>query len=149
MPDVGTALTFGEWKPLFDGKSLTGWTGETDKLRVENGVLVNDGQRGVVSAPGTYSDCEVELEFRLRDKGNSRLGICHSGGCDPSQYGLEVQLLDDPSQPNVGPDQRCGSLYRLVAVQPGQYRKWPEWNRIVVRSLGDDLEVVLNGTSVV
>ncbi len=141
--------TFGEWKSLFDSQSLAGWTGETDKLRVENGVLVNDGQRGVVMAPGTYSDCEVELEFRLQDKGNSGLGICYSGNGDPSKEGLEIQLLDDPSQPNVGPDQRCGSIYRLTAVQPGPYKKWPEWNRIAVRSVGDDLEVVLNGASVV
>jgi formylglycine-generating enzyme required for sulfatase activity/serine/threonine protein kinase len=149
QPLAGGTWSFGDWKPLFDGKSLAGWTGETNQFKVENGVLVNDGQRGVASAPGTYRDFEVELEFRLQDKANSGLGICYSGEGDPAVTGLEVQLLDDAGNPNVGPDQRCGALYKLVAVQSAPYQKWPAWNRVTARSLGDDLEVVLNGTSVV
>ena len=148
-PALNAAWTFADWKTLFDGSSLNGWTGETNKLTVENGVLVNDGQKGTVSAPGTYRDFEVELEFRLRDKGNSGLGICYSGEGDPALNGLEVQLLDDAGYSTIGLDQRCGALYKLVAARQGFYKKWPEWNRVVARSLGDELEVELNGTSVV
>ena len=141
--------TYGPSKPLFDGKSLAGWTGDTSLMSVENGVLVNDGKRGVVVASGEYRNFEVELDFRLAAGGNSGLGIFYPGNGDPSKEGLEVQMLDDPNFANVQPMQRCGSLYQLAAPTVGHYRSWPEWNNLVVRALGDEVEVVLNDTSVV
>ncbi|OYW20861.1 MAG: hypothetical protein B7Z55_06645, partial [Planctomycetales bacterium 12-60-4] len=140
-PQRGSAATkgwnFSDWKPLFDGKSLSGWTGDTALMSIDNGVLVNDGKRGVVVAPGSYRNFEVELEFRLQDKGNSGVGICYSGTGDPSINGLEVQLLDDPAYTSMRPNQFCGGLYNLTAPKTGSYQKWPNWNRILVRSLGD------------
>ena len=140
--------TYGAPKQLFNGTSLAGWSGDTALMSIENGVVVNDGKRGVVTAPGEYRNFEVELDFRLAAVGNSGLGIFYPGDGDPAATGLEVQLLDDAGYPNVHPKQRCGSLYQVSAPTPGNYRAWPEWNHIVVRALGDQLEVVLNDVSI-
>ncbi len=125
--------SFRGWESLFHG-SLAGWTAEPSILSVENGVLVAKGQMGVAVAPGEYQDFEFEMDFRLADGGNSGVGICYSGQGNPSQNGLEIQLLDDQTHPNVSPAQRCGSVYQLVAANPGHYLRWPQWNTIRVRS---------------
>ena len=148
VPVVAGNWTYGLVKPLFDGTSLAGWSGDTALVSIENGVLVNDGKRGVVIAPGEYRNFEVELDFRLAAVGNSGLGIFYPGDGDPAVNGLEVQLLDDAGYPNVHPKQRCGSLYQVSSATTGQYRAWPEWNHMVVRALGDQLQVVLNDVSI-
>lgn len=136
------------WRELFDGKSLAGWTGDVGLMRVQNGVLVNHGKRAIVTAPGDYQDFELEIEFRLAKGGNSGLGICYSGSGDPSQNGLEVQMLDDGTQPRPQDHQRCGALYGLAAAKPGYFKRWPEWNELRVTSLNDIVRVQLNGTLV-
>jgi serine/threonine protein kinase len=142
---------YGNWKSLFDGRSLAGWSGGYDVLKVENGAIVCDGQRGVAVAPGDYKAFELELEFRLALGGNSGVGIHYGGTGDPSQTGIEVQLIDDNAFPASQPNQKCGALYRLAGVIPGRkaYRSWPAWNSLRVSSLGRDLRVELNGIEVV
>lgn len=138
----------GEWKLLFDGKSLTGWTGDVGLMAVENGILVNDGKRGIVTVPGEYEDFEIGIEFRLATGGNSGLGISYGGSGDPAENGLEVQMLDDDEYPTVKDTQKCGSIYMLAAAKPGHFKRWPQWNQFRVISSGDDLRVELNGVLV-
>lgn len=140
-----TDVTEQGWKALFDGKSLDGWTGDVGLMTVENGLLVNDGKRGTVIAPGDYQDFEVEIEFRLAIGGNSGLGICYSGTGDPAENGLEIQMIDDDGTPGIQDSQKCGSIYNLAAAKPGHFKRWPEWNQLRVASLGDDIKVELNG----
>ncbi|HET6879142.1 MAG TPA: DUF1080 domain-containing protein [Pirellulales bacterium] len=137
------------WRVLFDGKSLAGWTGDLGATKVENSVLINRGKRAIVVAPGDYRDFELEIEFRLARDGNSGLGICYSGNGDPSQNGLEVQMIDDTANRRLQDIQRCGAVYGLAAAKPGHFKRWPEWNRFRVTSLDDRLQVELNGTLVV
>ena len=136
------------WKALFDGQTLTDWTGDVGLMTVENGVLVNDGKRGIVTAPGDYQNVEIEVEFRLANGGNSGLGICYAGSGDPSKDGLEIQMLDDDGNPGVKDIQRCGSIYMLAAAKPGHFKRWPEWNRFRVTSSENDVRVELNGVLV-
>lgn len=137
-----------QWKSLFDDSSLKGWTNPDGLLTVENGVVVNTGKRGVAIAPGEYSTFTAQLEFRLANKGNSGLGLLYSGDGDPAATGLEVQLLDDAGYPNLMPEQMCGSLFKLAGVTENTFRRWPEWNSLSVDVEADEIEVVLNETSV-
>jgi serine/threonine protein kinase len=136
------------WTVLFDGKSLDGWTGDVSLLKVESGVLVNEGKGGWVSAPGDYQDIEIEVEFRLVNGGNSGLGICYPGSGEVSANGLEVQMLDDEAHPELRELQRCGGIYDLAASKPGHFKRWPQWNQMRVTSSGDAVRVELNGTLV-
>jgi hypothetical protein len=144
-PVAVTDWVFDAWQPLFDGTSLTGWRAAS--MSIANGTLVNYGQRGLAVAPGEYKDFEFEMDFWLAEGGNSGLGIRYSGDGDPSQNGLEIQLLDDYAYPNLAPAQRCGSVYGLAAAWAGFYKR-SEWNTLNVRCLGPVIEVALNGTTV-
>lgn len=137
-----------EWKSVFDGNTLNGWSGDVGLMTIENGILVNDGKRGVVIAPGDYGDAEVEIEFRLANGGNSGLGICYSGSGDPAKDGLEIQMLDDDAYPNETALTKCGSVWRLAAATPGQFKRWPEWNRFHVTTTASNVQVELNGVRV-
>ncbi|HWB14208.1 MAG TPA: family 16 glycoside hydrolase [Pirellulales bacterium] len=151
VPKVETPnaqLAAAGWIALFDGKSLDGWTGDVNLLKVENGVLVNEGRGGWVSAPGDYQDVEIEVEFRLANGGNSGLGICYSGSGDPAFNGLEIQMIDDEGYPSLLDVQRCASVFALAAAKPGHFKRWPQWNQMRVRSSGDEVRVELNGTLV-
>jgi serine/threonine protein kinase len=141
--------TFSSWKPLFDGYSKADWTGEKELLTVENGVLVTASRSGTVVAPGEYRDFEVEVEFRLANGGNNGLGLFYPGYGIPAYAGLEVQLLDDLAYQQFDDDQMCGGIYSLAAPKTGHFLRWPEWNRLRVTALGDELRVRLNEVDVV
>jgi Domain of Unknown Function (DUF1080) len=80
-----SAQSPGEWKPLFNGTDLTGWTiaaGRSGAVasatgtppppawKVENGVLVGgQGVRGSLVTVGQYKDFELELDFMLAEHG--------------------------------------------------------------------------------
>jgi hypothetical protein len=79
---VVLAQSPGEWKPLFNGKDLTGWTvaagrgggaapPQPAQWKAENGVLVG-GQgtgRGSLVSDEQYKDFELDLEFMLTELG--------------------------------------------------------------------------------
>ncbi len=136
------------WKPLFDGKSIADWTGDVALMSVEDGILVNDGKRGVVTAPGEFQNFEIEVEFRLANGGNSGLGINSSGVGAPSKTGLEIQMLDDEDFAGITDDRKCGSIFTLANAKTGHFKRWPEWNQFHVTSSGDDVRVELNGVLV-
>src|SRR5579862_5955748 len=61
-----------EAKSLFDGKTLTGWEGDTDKTwRVEDGAIVGGSLDAVVPrneflcTTKTYGDFELKVKFKL------------------------------------------------------------------------------------
>jgi hypothetical protein len=80
---VVSAQSPGEWKPLFNGTDLTGWTitagrggaaaaGTTPPpaWKVENGVLVGgQGVRGSLVTTEQYKDFELEMDFMLAEHG--------------------------------------------------------------------------------
>jgi 3-keto-disaccharide hydrolase len=103
----------GPWKPLFNGKDLTGWTvaagrggggggGGTGSApapaptpanwKVEDGVLVGGqgGGRGSLVSNDQYKDFELELEFMLAE---------HGSGCSAELIG--------PEQANASKDRSC------------------------------------------
>lgn len=64
-----------KWKPLFNGKDLTGWKAYpkgVDKWRVEDGVLIGSGPAShLFSERGDYQNFRYRVEAAINDKGNS------------------------------------------------------------------------------
>ena len=64
---------------IFDGKSLTGWAGDTNYWRAENGALVGEVTTNnllkqnsfIVWRGGETRDFELKVEYRISAKGNS------------------------------------------------------------------------------
>ena len=68
-------LAAADWKPLFNGKDLSGWQpegGSKDSWHVEDDMLYcSGGGGGWLSTDKEYANFELELEFRLPAHGNS------------------------------------------------------------------------------
>src|SRR6187402_1668345 len=69
-----------KFKPLFNGKDLTGWTIHgTEKWYVNNGELVcesgPDKEYGYLSTDKQYKNFILELKFKLEANGNSGVFI--------------------------------------------------------------------------
>ena len=68
-----------DFKPIFDGKSLTQWDGDPRYWRVENGCLVGEvtpetllkQNTFIIWRGGSPGDFELKLEYRITAKGNS------------------------------------------------------------------------------
>ena len=67
------------FQPIFDGKTLTGWEGDTKYWRAENGILVGEITPATVIKSNTFiiwtggrpQDFELKLDYRITAGGNS------------------------------------------------------------------------------
>ena len=82
------------WQPLFNGRDLAGWRGDTAGYTVEEGVLVCRKGGKTLETENEYGDFALTFEFRLEASGNNGIGIRVPKDGYPSRDGLEIQILD-------------------------------------------------------
>lgn len=143
------------WRLLFDGHSLAGWRGYKSPevpagWRVVDGALTRTGPGGDIMTTEEFGDFELELEWMVREGGNS--GIFYRaapGQAEIYHSAPEMQVLDDARhRDGRSPLTSAGSVYGLYPAPRGIVRPAGEWNaaRLVVR--GSEVEHWLNGTRV-
>jgi hypothetical protein len=154
-----------DWKDLFNGKDLTGWTGDTQGYTVENGLLIcNKGGKNLYTEK-PWSDFAFEFEFRLEASGNNGIGIRVPLNGHPSRDGMEIQILDHDgalyqAEAVLGdgktqkltwlkPWQMHGSVYGIVPARTGYLKPVGEWNRQTIVAVDDHIMVILNGAVIV
>lgn len=136
---LASVLLVAEPTPLFDGKTLTGWTTVAGKpittgWEVSEGTIHRAQKAFDIVTEKTYTDFDLSFEWKLAAKTNSGLKY-HFGKYGNQMVGLEYQLID---QTQLGDNQgkhSVGGLYDLFAPKPGILPKpIGEWNlsRIVV-----------------
>ncbi|MEA2068335.1 MAG: DUF1080 domain-containing protein [Verrucomicrobiota bacterium] len=163
------------FKPLFNGKDLSGWWGlKTEDpakwmalppeglsakkaaslvdiathWRVEDGVLVNDGQGLFLSTLKNYSDFELMLEYKtvaLADSGIYLRGI------------PQVQIWDctEEAKFHLGAGKGSGGLWNNKKHPEGKNplvradKPFGEWNQLRILMVGERVTVHLNGQLVV
>jgi hypothetical protein len=117
------------WKPLFNGKDLSGWKTDPKQpghWRVENGILVGTGDEvsHLFSERGDFEGFHLRVEARINAKGNSGVFFRSEYGLnlrDTYPLGYEAQIDPGGSDPQL-----TGSLYGIVPVherliQPDQW----------------------------
>ena len=137
---------------LFDGKTLEGWKGDTKGYVAEDGVLKSQpGTGGNLLTTNEYSDFILRFEFKLTPGANNGLGIRLPAVGHPSYAGMELQILDDghPKYKDLQPWQAHGSVYGIVPAKRGHLKPTGEWNEQEVIVKGRDIEVILNGETIV
>lgn len=155
----------GEWRPLFDGKTLEGWatTGKPEGWGVEDGAiacLVSKG--GYLYTKETFEDFALSLEFKVSPpvpkvnpktkkeamaKCNSGVFIRWSDLKDAVHTGIEVQVYDSVGAGAPGKHD-CGAIYDMVAPTKNVERPVGEWNRMVITCKGPMITVELNGEKI-
>ncbi len=144
----------GGFKPVFNGKDLTGWAGPLDCATVVDAALVwHPGKSGTIYTQEEFKNFVVRLEFKLPPGGNNGLAIRYPGEGNPAYVGMcECQVLDDAYEQATGgkidPRQAHGSAYGMVAAHRGYHHPVGEWNYEEVTVNGSTIKVELNGTKI-
>jgi 3-keto-disaccharide hydrolase len=139
--------------PLFDGKTLQGWTQINKKgpgYLVENGLLVcpADGG-GNLFTVREYTNFILRFDFRTEPGGNNGVGIRSPLIGDAAYQGMEIQILDSEYQGELRPEQYHGSIHDVVPAKRGFLKKAGEWNAEEISAAGRRIQVKLNGTVIV
>lgn len=139
--------------PLFDGKSLKGWTlvhGRGPGYIVEDGAIVCPVEGGGnLFTEKEYSNFDLRLEWRLYEGGNNGIGIRAPLEGDAAYAGMEIQVLDDEAdvyqKMNLKPTQYTGSVYDVFPARRGFVRRNGAWNAEEIHAEGRNVRVTLNG----
>jgi hypothetical protein len=145
-------LTDLDFEPLFNGRDLTGLTGDTRGYTVEDGSLVcpqNGG--GNLYTDSEYGDFSFRFDFKLTSGGNNGVGIRAPVKGDAAYVGMEIQILDDSADRyrSIQPWQAHGSIYGIVPAKRGFLKPVGEWNHEEILARGRQITVILNGTVIV
>jgi poly(3-hydroxybutyrate) depolymerase/prenyltransferase beta subunit len=135
--------------PLFNGKDLTGWEGDSTLWSARDGLLVGDSsgikQNNFLATDGSYGDFILKFSVRLaNDSGNSGVQFrsVRVPGHEMSGY-----------QADIGPGY-WGSLYdesrRNRVLAPAAAKALEalhkgDWNHYVIRCMGNEITLSLNG----
>ncbi len=139
--------------PLFNGKDLTGWEGDTTLFSVENGEIVGKSpgikKNEFLATTESYGDFVMKYKFRIvNTSGQANSGMMFRSSRVPNSremYGYQA---------DVG-QQYWGCLYdesrrKKVLVQPDKdalekVLKRADWNEYVITCQGDHVTLELNG----
>jgi hypothetical protein len=139
-PKLGQSVKSDEssWKPLFNGKDLTGWhlrkPDGPNGWKVENGVYVNTPPSTDIQTDDEYYDFQLHVEFRASPKeGNSGVYL-------RDKY--EVQIFNSFGEPPS--DSGCGALYKRVAPAINASKPAGQWQTFDITFIGRRLTVVHN-----
>ena len=142
---------------LFDGKTLAGWEGDTEKTwKVEDGAIVGGSLDTVVPrneflcTTKSYENFELKVTFKLTgDKAKANAGVQFRTKRIPNHHEVSGYQAD------VGQDY-WGALYdesrrNKVLARPAKdviekLVKHDDWNEYVIRCEGPRIKLWLNGT---
>ncbi len=137
---------------LFDGKTLSGWTGATEGYTVVDGAIqCLPDKGGNLLSEKDYGDFTLRLEFRLPPGGNNGVGIRAPAIGHVATEGIEIQILDNTAQKykTLAPYQYHGSVYGLIPAKRGYLREVGFWNDQEITCVGRQITIRLNGTVIV
>ena len=141
--------------PLFNGKDLTGWMGDTHGYTVENGVMVcKEKGGGKLLTMHRFSDFVLRFDFKMPKGANNGLAVRAPAQGNPAYAGMELQIIDNKGYKEVHnyqlkPWQTHGSIYGCVPAKTGALKPVGEWNSEEVRAVGPRITVILNGKTIV
>lgn len=155
---VAATATAQNWKPLFNGKNLNGWTRLNGKAeyKVADGTIVGKPK---VGEPNTFLATKAEygdfiLEFDFKVDGNLNSGVQLRSHSDKKVmngrvHGLQFEI--DPSDRawSGGIYDEAGRLwlYPLTKNPAGKKAfKKGEWNKARVEAFGNSVRTWINGT---
>ncbi|MFC4211397.1 DUF1080 domain-containing protein [Pedobacter lithocola] len=152
------------FKPLFDGKTTTGWhtynkSGVGSAWQVQDGALHLDlttkgaDGGGDLVTDKEYGDFHLKYDWKVAPKANSGLIFyIHEDPRFSASYstGLEMQVLDNDGHPDGKiTKHRAGDLYDLVKSTSEPVKPVGEWNSAEIISKKGKLTLILNGVTVV
>ena len=149
---IGAQSKPGQWRTLFDGKSLDPWRGYKDTpvpagWKIVDGTLAKDAPTGDIVSKDDFGNFELELDWKIGEAGNS--GIFYRGTFEYDHIywsGPEYQLEDDiKAEDNTPRSHNAGAVYALYASPEGHLKPVGDWNHTRIVAKGNHIEHWLNG----
>ena len=142
------------FRPLFDGKTLNGWEGDDSLWSVRDGLLVGKTTAGLkknefLATENGYEDFILKFSFRLLGDDSSNTGVQFRSERVPDSREMSGYQADAGQG-------YWGSLYdesrrNKVLVQANEKAlsavNKGGWNQYVVRAIGRDITLTLNGVT--
>ncbi len=145
---LAPALEMEKFRPLFNGKDLTGWTGEG--YIVEDGSIVCTPKGKNLATEATFAAYVLDFDFKLEPGTNNGLGIHYPGHGDGAYTGMELQILDNYADKwkDLKDYQYHGSMYTLLPAKKEGLKPAGEWNNQRVVVFDSSVKVALNGKAI-
>jgi len=127
---------------LFNGRDLTGWEAVPPSHLV--GWAVKDGVlMALPGAPDLVSEKKfvnfvLDIEYKIEPHTNSGIGL-------RGRY--EVQITDDADRPSS--NRGTGAILGRIAPTLNAERPAGEWQMLIIRMVGREVTVILNGIRVI
>lgn len=145
----------GDFKPLFNGKDLSGWVTPDDKslFTVEDGQIVGRTKEGqlkkneflVTDRP--YKDFTLKAKVKLLS-GNSGIQVRSRRADDGAVSGPQADVADG-FWGLLYEERQRGILERYPEEEAAKLVNQRDWNDMVVSCKGKHLTIDLNGTRVI
>lgn len=144
----------GEFKPLFDGKTTTGWTKPYDwgDVAVKDGEIeLTANKKFFLVTEKTYKNFILEGEVFCPNGGNSGFQFrCHFSKNKLWGYQAEVDTSDRKWAGGLYDEGRRGWLVNLKDKSEAQAAfKNGDWNKYRVEAVGDHIKIFVNGVQTV
>jgi hypothetical protein len=143
------------WRPLFNGKDLTGWKHVgPGEMTVENGLIQTHGGMGLLySTEGKFSNCRIRVVFKMRDHNDNsgvfiRIPVEPREPWMPVHYGYEVQIDNQPEDSKEDDYHVTGTLYSLTKPLARPGKPGPDWNTMQITLDGPHTIVFVNDVKV-
>ncbi len=141
------------FKPLFDGKTLTGWEGSREVFRVEDGAIIGGSlkkplpRNEFLCTKREYQDFELRLKFKLLGKG-ANAGVQIRSQRVPNSHelsGYQADLGEGYWGCLYDESRRNKVLAGPPAAERGKNVKRDDWNEYVIRCQGRRIQLWING----
>lgn len=144
-----------EWKPLFNGKDLSGWKHVgLGEMTIEDGMIVTHGGMGLLYwTGGKIGHCRLRVVYKMSHFNDNsgvyiRIPIEPREAWMPVHYGYEVQIDNHPEESGEDEYHVTGTLYSLTKPLAKPGKPGPEWNTMLITIDGPHTVVELNGVKV-
>ncbi|MCX8489280.1 MAG: DUF1080 domain-containing protein [Opitutales bacterium] len=137
-----------DWKPMFDGKTLKGWSGDPKYWRCDDGAIVGEITPETIVKRNTFiiwdgarpGDFELKAEYRISDAGNSGINY-HSADVAGLTFALTGPQADIDGQ-NKYTGQNYEERGRTFNALRGQITRIRQGQKAeVIGSVGDPKEL--------
>jgi hypothetical protein len=148
-----------EFKSLYNGKDLTGWTTSGNWIPQSDGrsllIQPRSGEKGwqrydaYLWSNKKYKDFVLDVEYAYPPGGNSGVYFRVADRNDPVEQGIEAQILDSSQKQGPPGPHDHGGIIRTAGASKNMSRPPHEWNRMVITCVGSHLLVELNGEQII
>jgi hypothetical protein len=148
------AIAEDKFGPLFDGKTLSGWSGDPDLWKVEDGMIVGSTDtktlkhNSFLATTRTYKNFVIKLKFKLRN-GNSGVQVRSKQHDDYVVRGYQPDIAEGRYTGILYEEGGRGILADVDQEKVGKAFNRHDWNEYVITCDGPKITQVLNGVTTV